>query len=1014
MSELPNGTVTILFTDVAGSTALLKRHRDVYRELLQAQERLLRDAFRSYGGREIDTQGDAFFVAFGRAGDAVVAVSDAQRALAAHPWPEGANVRVRMGLHTTEPEVGDKRYFGLGVHLAARICSAAHGGQVLLSNATRELIEGELPRGVSVRDLGEHPLKDIGPAERLYQLDVDGLQTEFPPPMTGTASSDRPEPPRSRALSESSDGLASVAQPAAEALLEREDALTSLRSALQSAEAGEGRLVFVAGEAGVGKSSLVRALCADLGPRVRLLTGGCDPLFTPRPLGPLADVAAQTGGGLSDLVDSGAPPHLILRALVDTLDVGRTVLVLEDVHWADEASLDVLRLLGRRVADLPVLLIATYREDEIDTTHPLRLVLGDLVRLHTTSRVRVDPLSEKAVAVLAAPTGIDPTGLYHSTGGNPFFVTEVLATPGEAIPATVRDAVLARSAGLSEGGRKLLEAVAVVRPSADIWLLEALEDDISDLDECLELGMLRPTGTGVAFRHELARLAVETSLRPDRLLALHRRALVALAHPPSGPLDVERLAHHADAAGDGHAVLEYAPGAAARAAAAGAHREAASQYERALRFADGLRPDERARLLRLWSHECYLTDQPEAITALEEAIDCFRKVGDARREGATIRALSNILWCPGRVPEAYARAQEALDVLEALPPSRELAWAYATTASHRKDADETAAAIEWGTRALELAEEVGEAEAYVHALNTIGTAEAYAGIPGGVEKLERSLACALEQHSPIRPREVTSIWPSSPFDDAGTSWPIDIWTQASSSPQSMGSICGACTSLRHARRSSSTADSGTTQASRRRTSSTSGVSPSSRESSRSSSSPLSARAGVIPERWISSMKRRCSRSRQGSSCGSDPLPQRARKSAGSRASPTSWTRQLPHVSSSRSIAASFGRGTSFPTGAGRPASRTLPRGTETRRSRSRPRASGVRHSTRGPLSGARTRQPWLWPKPTTTQTFVTRWRAHRSSARDRWPRSSPDSFGNAALATSVAARAQRPGRIPPS
>jgi DNA-binding CsgD family transcriptional regulator len=193
-------------------------------------------------------------------------------------------------------------------------------------------------------------------------------------------------------------------------------------------------------------------------------------------------------------------------------------------------------------------------------------------------------------------------------------------------------------------------------------------------------------------------------------------------------------------------VLEYAPGAAARAAAAGAHREAASQYERALRFADGLPVDERARLLRLWSHECYLTDQPEAITALEEAVDCYRKVGDARREGATIRSLSNILWCPGRVPEAYARAQEALDVLEALPSSRELAWAYATTASHRKDADETAAAIEWGTRALELAEEVGEAEAYVNALNTIGTAEAYAGIPGGLEKLERSLACALEQH----------------------------------------------------------------------------------------------------------------------------------------------------------------------------------------------------------------------------------------------------------------------------
>jgi DNA-binding CsgD family transcriptional regulator/tetratricopeptide (TPR) repeat protein len=241
---------------------------------------------------------------------------------------------------------------------------------------------------------------------------------------------------------------------------------------------------------------------------------------------------------------------------------------------------------------------------------------------------------------------------------------------------------------------------------------------------------------------------VETSLRPDRLLALHQRALAELAQPPDGTLDLERLAHHADAANDRESVLEYAPAAAARAAAVGAHREAASQYERALRFAEGVPMEERARLLRRWSHECYLTDQPEAITALEDAIECYRTLGDARREGATIRSLANVLWCPGRVPEAYARAQEALDVLESLPPSRELAWAYATVASQHKDADETAAASEWGRRALALAGDVGADEAYVHALNTIGTAEAWVGVPGGVDKLEQSLGIALEKGLP--------------------------------------------------------------------------------------------------------------------------------------------------------------------------------------------------------------------------------------------------------------------------
>jgi DNA-binding CsgD family transcriptional regulator/tetratricopeptide (TPR) repeat protein len=531
-------------------------------------------------------------------------------------------------------------------------------------------------------------------------------------------------------------------------LLERADSLAHLESALLDATRGTGRLVFVAGEAGVGKTSLVDALCESVGPKVRVLRGSCDSLFTPRPLGPLADVAVQTGGPLAELVDAGAPPHQILSALSDELHVRPHVLVLEDVHWADEATLDVLRLLGRRIGSVPVLLIATYREEEVDSMHPLRLVLGDLVRLRTTTRLRLEPLSLDAVAELAGPVGLDPHALHRGTGGNPFFVTEVLSAPQETIPETVRDAVLARSAGLSEPGRHLLEAVAVLRPSAEYWLLSALNDDAAAIDECLASGMLRQTGTGVAFRHELARLAVETSLRPDRLLALHQRALAELAQPPDGTLDLERLAHHADAASDRESVLQYAPAAAERAAAVGAHREAASQYERALRFTEGVPLEERARLLRRWSHECYLTDQPEAITALEDAIECYRTLGDARREGATIRSLANVLWCPGRVPEAYARAREALDVLEPLPPSRELAWAYATVASQHKDADETAAASEWGRRALALAGDVGADEAYVHALNTIGTAEAWVGVPGGVDKLEQSLGIALEKGLP--------------------------------------------------------------------------------------------------------------------------------------------------------------------------------------------------------------------------------------------------------------------------
>jgi DNA-binding NarL/FixJ family response regulator/class 3 adenylate cyclase len=181
MAELPTGTVTFLFTDIEGSTQLVKRLGEAYAEVRAEHERILRDAVSANRGEEVDTQGDAFFVAFGRARDAIAAAVAAQRALARHGWPGGVQVRVRMGIHTGEPLAADGRYVGLGVHRAARISAAGHGGQILLSNATRELVEDDLPPDVRLLDLGEHRLKDLDRPERIFQVDVDDLPSEFPP-----------------------------------------------------------------------------------------------------------------------------------------------------------------------------------------------------------------------------------------------------------------------------------------------------------------------------------------------------------------------------------------------------------------------------------------------------------------------------------------------------------------------------------------------------------------------------------------------------------------------------------------------------------------------------------------------------------------------------------------------------------------------------------------------------------------------------------------------------------------
>jgi DNA-binding CsgD family transcriptional regulator len=501
-------------------------------------------------------------------------------------------------------------------------------------------------------------------------------------------------------------------------MLERAAELQTLHAALSSIGVrAPGRLVLVGGDAGVGKTALVRRFCDECASRARVLWGACDALFTPRPLGPLFDVAESVGGELEALVVAEGGPHEVVAALRDELRTrSPTVLVLEDVHWADEATLDVVRLLARRLAAIPALVVATYR-DELESTHALRVVLGDLAAQRGVERMRLAPLSRAAVATLAATSGLDAAELHRVTGGNPFFVTEVLAAGGEEIPATVRDAVMARLARLSAAARRGLEALAIVPGEVELWLLEALAPEAVDcLDEGLASGMLAAGRDCVSYRHELARLAVEEALAPNQRLAFNRRALAALAAPPGEALDLARLAHHADAAGDGDAVLRFAPLAAARASEHGAHREAAAQYARALRFAVGRPPAARADLLERRSRECFLIDDTlGAIEALEGALICHRELGDDLGEAGALTALANVLWCPGRIAEALDSAERAVSLLERHPPGRALASACAVLATLHKDAEDADAAREWALRAIALADGIGDRELSLHA-----------------------------------------------------------------------------------------------------------------------------------------------------------------------------------------------------------------------------------------------------------------------------------------------------------
>jgi DNA-binding CsgD family transcriptional regulator/tetratricopeptide (TPR) repeat protein len=528
-------------------------------------------------------------------------------------------------------------------------------------------------------------------------------------------------------------------------LLERDSYLESLDAWWADLADGHGRLVLLAGEAGVGKTALVREFCDRRRPRARVLWGGCDGLRTPRPLGPFVDIAAVTGGGFAEIVARGARPARCFAALRDEVAaVQRTIVVIEDLHWADEATLDVVTMLGRRAEIVPALVVATYRDDELAADHPLRSVLGELRAGSGVRRVALAPLSLGGVEALTTASGVDAAGLYRVTAGNPFFVTEVLAAGGTDIPATVRDAVLARAGRLSSHARRLLEAAAVVPGRVDLTLLEALASDFMEqLEECVASGVLTPGHADVAFRHELARVAIEESIPPNRRVALHRAALAALeARSGDGP-DSARLADHAEAAGDQDAVLRWAPDAAERAARGGSHREAAAQLARALRFGDGLPVRRRAELLQRRVDECWMTDQFDAaIEAQEAALDCWRRLGDRLGEGDALRTLSRLLFFVGRVHEGETLASEAVDLLERLPPGHELAMAYGNVSQRGMAMGDLDRAVAWGTRGLELARSLDDNEALVYSLTNIGTAELQAGLEEGRIEQERALELA--------------------------------------------------------------------------------------------------------------------------------------------------------------------------------------------------------------------------------------------------------------------------------
>jgi DNA-binding CsgD family transcriptional regulator/tetratricopeptide (TPR) repeat protein len=538
-------------------------------------------------------------------------------------------------------------------------------------------------------------------------------------------------------------------------LLERTALLEALLAVRDRTAAGRGSTVLIEGEAGIGKTSLLQEFAVRAGEDARISWGWCEALFTPRPLGPLQDMGRSLDPRVAALIEQSAPPDRLFPTLLNALQdaEGTTILLFEDVHWADNATLDLVRYLGRRISLLRTMVVLTARSDEIGPTHPLSYVLGELPPASVT-RLKLEPLSHAAVAELALEAGRPAEDVYRVTAGNPFFVTELLASgDGERnrIPDSIRDAVWSRLARLTPGERDVLEMMSIVPGNLELGLITSLlGDEAEDLvDRVVARGLLRRDQQGdVTFRHELARQATLDRLSSSMQRSLHAKVEAALAGLPGQETmaHLARRVHHAAGAEDGPLVLELAPRAAAQASRLGAHQQAASFLSTALRYVAQAEPAVAAQLHESWAYEASLGlfDYDAIIEAHHRAIDIWRSLGNVAKVSLNFRLLSRLHWRRGEGEKARSMADRAVAEVEGTSPSPELAMAYSTRSQLNMLHYHFDEAIEWGSEAIKLADQLGVTETRVHALNNVGTALLFGGGADGRRVMEEGLKLALD------------------------------------------------------------------------------------------------------------------------------------------------------------------------------------------------------------------------------------------------------------------------------
>lgn len=507
-------------------------------------------------------------------------------------------------------------------------------------------------------------------------------------------------------------------------LIEREHFLAMLQSRFEKLAAGKGHCFFIMGEAGVGKSALVNTFLERLDSQCISYTGICDSLFTPRPLAPVIDLAIQLKMELTSGIESSKSRADLFSGFVEELTkkMKPVVLVFEDIHWADEATLDFIKFLSRRIMFANCMFILTYRNTEPAGIQVPNIVLSEIAP-DTYTRITLPSLSRDAVQKMAEGKGYNGENLYSLTGGNPFFVNEILASYSPGVPENVKDAVLSVFHKHEGKTRNLWQLLSVVPDGFHIDQLSAIDPEWDEaIEQCMHAGILLLKNNKLLFKHELYRRTVEESLSPFRRIKLNKKILELFLASFETNGEIEKIVHHAKNANENALVSKFAPLAAKQASMVGSHLEASKLYLTAIQYTAAQHEDTLASLYEAYAYESYLTHQiKEAIIYQKKALDIRKAKQETANTGNNLWFLSQLWRLDANAKEAEIYALEAITVLEQQPSSYSKGMAFSNMSQLKMYIPDKTACLAWGNKAIEMAKEINDPGIQSHALNNIGT-----------------------------------------------------------------------------------------------------------------------------------------------------------------------------------------------------------------------------------------------------------------------------------------------------